>query len=171
MKRVLCAALTVLFLCVCLAGCSSNPKSVSDQIISHINQSITDETKTTKNNFNFSEEFDTDYFHYIVYESKEPSESNEKDYTTKCSVVFEEGEFVAIKLETEMKFCDSYLYAKYSLYDLEIMQLYKEMPQSDFLDSLYDGSEIGNYTVEISEGLSSNQFLIYRSDTTRSFFL
>ena len=85
--------------------------------------------------------------------------------------MFEEGEFVAIKLETEMKFCDSYLYAKYSLYDLEIMQLYKEMTHSDFLDSLYDGSEIGNYTVEISEGLSSNQFLIYRSDTTRSFFL
>lgn len=48
MKRVLYAALTVLFLFVCLAGCSSNPKSVSDKIISHINQSITDETKTTK---------------------------------------------------------------------------------------------------------------------------
>lgn len=104
--------------------------------------------KTTKSNYTFSEEFNSGGINYIVYEGKEKSEEDQKEFSNKCSILFKKEKFIGVKLEAKELPADNFSFAKYSLWDIKELGIPKDIDPKKYFDSLdSSGSKIEGYEV------------------------
>lgn len=166
MKKVLSLLLAAVIFTGLLSACgTTGSRGTADSVIKQLNQQVTELMKTTKSNYIFSEEFDADNAHYVVYEGKQYDSANEKEYTTKCSVIFEDNKFIGVKFETQLSLIDNYLYAVYSLDDIKEFKI-EDIDHEKYLNDIKtDGAKIGEYEVYIVGDGSGETFKLIRSDS------
>ena len=115
-----------------------------------INERLSSFTKTTENNFQFSEEFNSSIFDYKVYESTEYNNILQKNSKTKISFLFNEDsdELLGIKIETQDRNNKAFISSQNCLKNINLFS-FSEEDRNCYDEAIEEtGATIGNYVVK-----------------------
>lgn len=162
-KKILSLSMLIILglivISVLIAIMFSSSNSSSEKIVKVINSEISESLKTTKNNYEFSESFDSYGYTYDVYESV----NDTKEYKTKMSIIHKDSELIAIKIQAELKNAKNYTYTKYALKELKCLNI-DDIKYEDYLDKIHiSGTKIGEYTVLVNKQGSSEDFSLIKT--------
>lgn len=139
-----------------------SPKMCSDRIVKVINKQLENSLKTTKEDYKYSEKFESFGYTYYVYESVEESNSIIGNYKSKLSIIYDNYEFVGVKIETNMPIAKNYSNTKYSLHKISQFDL-KKMDYDKYLQNIKkSNTSIGNNYVIIDNKVSQETFKLVK---------
>lgn len=160
MKKYSSVCLIVILCMVFCVGCGSNLKS-TDAAIKEINSSLNQSFKTAQYDYQFSEEFDADDLHYIVYHTYDDMEKADN----KISFVFKKDstELIAVKAESNKKLSQVHHIVESCLGDIDLLNLNADELQKYYYSYLNAQSDLGSFkTLRLED--DTYGIIIYHKD-------
>lgn len=163
------AALALVCMVGMLAGCGNDEATVretADHIIQQINDQnsrLIDDPDTI---FRFESQNQLRDYMFYDYSCSEYDAGNQQDYETTVSVIFveETGEFVGVRVITELCVNSSYTLTKYALHDVEEFGLADYDYQTYLDQTSVSGAIVGDWKTDISVKMPGETFKLIKMD-------